>query len=357
MSVIHLTQKLQKEIGMKPADLAQVEETEVPFAEWYAHVFLINRKKQVIFVEPQTLFSFSCEDVSRKDLRERLPELFEKGLGKALFVEGASGKLVKAVMDVCRGEIQFAKTQNRRTIGAMNEFVKNHKFSYSFRGWSRQDSDRFNRDMLTRGFPDGSKDYKMPLEVFANVVREKFGLEFEPQNEEFMKQVISGELNTKEIEGFNRGMAHIFEVSMVIYGMDKTRRQIIRDIVVSENKSLAHLAESILDAYDFECDHCFGFYSDIEHKHGIVPAEVYELFVDCPDVEPTCDHARSVEKTKISEVFHALGKQMLFLFDYGDSWEFIISLKEIRPADPTEKLPCVIRSVGDAPLQYPPYEE
>lgn len=90
MPTIRFTQKFQKEIGMKPADFVQVKETDVPFVEWYAHVFVINRKKQVIFVERQTLFSFTCPDVSREDLRDRLPELFEKGLGRALFVEGTS---------------------------------------------------------------------------------------------------------------------------------------------------------------------------------------------------------------------------------------------------------------------------
>ncbi len=356
MPIIRLTQKLQKELSLKPVDLVQADETDAPFVEWYTNIFLINRKKQVIFVERQTLFSFTCEDVSRKDLRDRFPELFEKGLGKALFVEGASGELVKQVLDVCRDNFCFAKTQNRRTIGVMNEFIKSHKSSYSYRGWFRQDSDRLNRDMLTRGFPDGSKDYKIPLQVFADVVWKKFGLKFELQNKDFRKKVISGELNTKEIEGFNRGMAYTFEVSMVTYDMDGIQRKVIRDIIVSENKSLVHLAESILEAYDFECDHCFGFYSDIEHKHGIVPDEVYELFVDI-DGESIHDHAQSVEKTKILTVFDTLGKTMRFLFDYGDNWEFIVSLKDSREANPTEKLPCVIRSIGEAPQQYATYDE
>jgi len=263
--------------------------------------------------------------VKRKDLRERLPELFEKGLGKALFVEGANGEVVKAVMEACKGEIRFAKTQDRHTIGAMNEFIKSHKFSYSFRGWSIQDSDRLNRDMPTRGFPDGSKDYKMSLQVLADVVRKKFGLEFVPQTEDFRKQVISGELNTKEIPGFTPSRAFVFEVCLSFRDMDGVQEDVIRDIVISGNESLFHFSKVILSAYDFDCDHCFGFYSDVKRQRGTVPDEAYELFVDCRDVEPTCDHARSVEKTKIAKVFPAPGKQMQFLFDYGDNWEFIVA--------------------------------
>jgi len=260
-------------------------------------------------------------------------------------------------MEACRGEIRFAKTQDRRIIGSMNEFIKSHKFSYSFRGWSSQDSDRLNRDMPTRGFPDGSKDYKMSLQVLADVVRKKFGLEFVPQTEDFRKQVISGELNTKEIPGFTPSRAFVFEVCLSLRDMDGSREDIIRDIVVHGNESLFHLAEAILSSYDFDCDHCFGFYSDLKRKRGVVPGEVYELFVDCHDVEPTCDHALSVEKTKIGEAFPDLGKQMRFLFDYGDNWEFVVTLNEFRPINPKEKLPCVTRSVGEAPEQYPPCEE
>lgn len=51
------------------------------------------------------------------------------------------------------------------------------------------------------------------------------------------------------------------------------------------------------------------------------------------------------------------GKTMRFLFDYGDNWEFIVSLKDSRKANPTEKLPCVIRSIGESPQQYSTYDE
>lgn len=49
MPIIRVTQKLQKEIGIKPSDLAVVPEQYVPFEEWYSHVFILDRKKQLIF--------------------------------------------------------------------------------------------------------------------------------------------------------------------------------------------------------------------------------------------------------------------------------------------------------------------
>jgi hypothetical protein len=43
---------------------------------------------------------------------------------------------------------------------------------------------------------------------------------------------------------------------------------------------------------------------------------------------------------------------MLFLFDYGDEWHFIVELKGIELPKEGEKYPLVVESVGGVPLQY-----
>lgn len=47
---------------------------------------------------------------------------------------------------------------------------------------------------------------------------------------------------------------------------------------------------------------------------------------------------------------------MLFLFDYGDGWEFIVHLKEIKAPDKV-LYPRMVKKKGQAPEQYPPLEE
>lgn len=192
--LIRITQKLQKELGIKAAGLVSDKISAGVFQEWYAHVFILARKKQVIFVEAQTLFSFCVEDVNRKDIRARLPELFEKGLGKALFVEGVNSQIMSKVMDVSRGELKFAKTESRRTIGAMNELVKQHKLCFSYQDKSVETQDRMHRYMPMRGFPDGSRDYQFPIEVFAKLVKEQFNLDFTPHKQDFFEKILSERL-------------------------------------------------------------------------------------------------------------------------------------------------------------------
>jgi len=188
---LRITQKLQKELGIKATDLVSDKIPTGVFQEWYAHVFILDRKKQVIFVETKTLFSFCVPNLSRKDIRECFSDIFEKGLGKALYVEGMSGDVIAKLMEVCRGEIIFGKTENRRTIGTMNELVKQHKYSFYYQDRSMDVQDRCNRYMPMRGFPSGSKDYQFPIDVFAKTLKEQYGFDFTPHKADTIKKIFS----------------------------------------------------------------------------------------------------------------------------------------------------------------------
>ena len=48
---------------------------------------------------------------------------------------------------------------------------------------------------------------------------------------------------------------------------------------------------------------------------------------------------------------------MLFFFDYGDCWHFIVELGDIREAAIGTSFPVLLKSAGEPPLQYPPLDE
>ncbi|MEM4310914.1 MAG: hypothetical protein QXX95_00800 [Nitrososphaerales archaeon] len=48
---------------------------------------------------------------------------------------------------------------------------------------------------------------------------------------------------------------------------------------------------------------------------------------------------------------------MLFLFDYGDEWHFIVKLKKIEADKKEVNYPLIVKSVGEAPPQYEMPEE
>ncbi len=130
------------------------------------------------------------------------------------------------------------------------------------------------------------------------------------------------------------------------------QQKVIRKIQIAGTKSLYSFAKVITQAFDFYFDHCFGFYDSLKRTET---REVYELFVDLE--EESTPLAKGVKKTKISQVFKFAGKKMIFLFDYGDGWQFNVELKEIRQTDKRDLKPVILERIGKAPLQYPPLDE
>jgi len=130
---------------------------------------------------------------------------------------------------------------------------------------------------------------------------------------------------------------------------DKANYKILE---VSENMTLYKLAEIIVKMFGFYFDHCFGFYDNLENPFD--SKEIYELFTDMDEVEHTSG-AKGVQKYYfVSDLFENNNK-MLFLFDYGDGWEFILEMM-----DNSQKVLGVPKNYyklyethGEDPEQYP----
>ena len=73
------------------------------------------------------------------------------------------------------------------------------------------------------------------------------------------------------------------------------------------------------------------------------------------DIEPT--GAESVKKTKISDVWQKVGDKMLFLFDYGDNWLFVVEFVEFGKKEVRKKYPYLMQKIGVSPEQYPEIDE
>lgn len=130
--------------------------------------------------------------------------------------------------------------------------------------------------------------------------------------------------------------------------------KITREIEAPESINLYKLAETIVNAYNFDFDHCFGFFSKITEGRYFDSERKYELFTDLieegEDLEPT--GADSVKKTKVKGVWQDIGDKMLFLFDYGDNWLFVVELIGFGEKKEGIKYPRVLKKVGRAPRQH-----
>ena len=134
----------------------------------------------------------------------------------------------------------------------------------------------------------------------------------------------------------------------------ENKKKVVRTLQIASVKSLYNFAKVITKAFGFYFDHCFAFYEKLEDH--FFKGKAFELFVDIGE-EHSVPGAKGVKKVRIEQAFKSAGDKMVFLFDYGDGWQFFVELKEIKQADKWDLKPVVLQSIGKAPLQYPPLNE
>ncbi len=142
-------------------------------------------------------------------------------------------------------------------------------------------------------------------------------------------------LELKETAVFRDGL-YIFKASLP--------GRIWRRIVVPAQYSLEFLGSAILNAFDFDNDHLHRFiYRDRIGGKTVVNHPYMRELPFTSDI-------------RVGDVPLPVGASMLFHFDFGDDWHFEITLERID-SDTSVNKSTILDSHGDAPLQYPSYDD
>jgi len=122
-----------------------------------------------------------------------------------------------------------------------------------------------------------------------------------------------------------------------------------RVISIPNDFTLDILAEAIIESFDFDLDHMYGFYDNIKK---------WSKSTDSYIMDDEYESATGfVTEVTVGEVFKKPKKKMLLLFDYGDEWKFVVELIKGKNAESEMELSAlIIESQGDAPPQYPDIE-
>ena len=123
-------------------------------------------------------------------------------------------------------------------------------------------------------------------------------------------------------------------------------------IIQPADQTLEMLAESILDSVGFDMDHAFGFHDNLKNPYR--SNEEYTLFADMGEEVKGGD--TGVRTTPLSQVFRPR-KKMLFHFDYGDDWHFLVTCVKEEETNSKFRNPKILDKTGTPPEQYPDYEE
>lgn len=118
-----------------------------------------------------------------------------------------------------------------------------------------------------------------------------------------------------------------------------------RHIQISKSATLYKLHQAIIRAFDFDDDHAHAFFMDNHYW-----SEYRAFFSMKMNGDEKLTKSCKLEKLNLSK-----GSQFKYLFDFGDEWRF--QCKVLRELEDTVDIPCVIRSVGESPEQYPEWDE
>lgn len=137
-----------------------------------------------------------------------------------------------------------------------------------------------------------------------------------------------------------------------------------RIIAARPNMSLHIFGIAVLNAFDFDYDHLFGFYDNVKRYYASKMSYEHPESIQDNQDDWSGFGSRNVDKLvrnmddhPISDIFTRRNKKWLMLFDYGDEWMFWVSLEKKVQVVHGEELPKVIESKYDAPEQYPDFEE
>ncbi len=128
---------------------------------------------------------------------------------------------------------------------------------------------------------------------------------------------------------------HVFKVSL---------GNIWRRLAVPAELDLDMFASTILQSVEFDRDHLYSF--TYRNRFGIQHDFNH----------PYMEEGNAADEFEIGDLSLYAGQTMTFLFDFGDKWKFKIVLERI---DTTMEIgqPVLLESHGDAPEQYPSWDE
>ncbi len=132
MTRVYCTKKLKEFIGDVDETLP-VDYNDIKTSDWNAHLFYVNKRKCIVFVNILTYYSVFVADIIKIDLKN-IDEIFGKRLKEQLRHDGVVKDYENACFLTEGPKIRFIKTNsNKKVIGRINDFVYMFKVHVSYK--------------------------------------------------------------------------------------------------------------------------------------------------------------------------------------------------------------------------------
>ncbi|MEC0180356.1 hypothetical protein P4H61_02425 [Paenibacillus peoriae] len=165
MFVIRGTQKLLKEWDTEPLHV----DIYPPLNSWHASLFLLNRRKNIVFMHDATRFSITLFGI-KKSQYKNLPTLFIQTLKEFMISEGFDEQIVEAYTQ--EGEQMLATTTNSHSVmRTLEELIFVMKELDMEHGCELEKNQCNNRIVFK------TVQYQYPVDTFKEALEKHYNLE------------------------------------------------------------------------------------------------------------------------------------------------------------------------------------
>lgn len=134
--------------------------------------------------------------------------------------------------------------------------------------------------------------------------------------------------------------AEVFRTGVFIFKVGLWQDKVWRRLAIPAEFSLEELAWAIIKAFEFDFDHLYRF--SYPNRFGAMKQVAH----------PHMEEGPATTEVQVGELPLVVGSALEFVYDFGDCWEFSVTLEEIEPPDPQQSR-VELRAVhGQAPAQY-----
>ena len=304
--LIQCTKSLLDQLGIKNSELQPPEGNEQfpnSFMAWHANFVTIDRKKAIVLMNNETRYSIVIYRPSKKDL-SKINELIREAIITALRMEGVRKEVIEAYLEKA-GDITFSKTASRSLVSRMNNEVREIEFMQEYLD-EKTRTQRYISMITGRFIQMSGKDPAFyPIEKMLKCL-----------------SLIVGQEDHEDVEDVLEIDLYQLKIKINLEGHEIWRR-----VLVPSTYSFRHLHNIIQSVFDWHNAHL--------HEFVVERAERKDLKIVMDDDPETMEYLnfdafeiRQERFVGLEEIFPTYG-EVLYEYDFGDSWEHTITLENV----------------------------
>jgi hypothetical protein len=172
---IYCTKALEKFFGAQNIRIVE-DHPANPLGDWNAHLFNIKHQKNIILVNNKSYYAVLILEIKKPMIKDFSTIFIQRLTEQLMFDKVISPDEVLLTVQKTVPVTLAGTNNDKRTIGTMNEFIYQYRFSHLYPSWENRDIKEKNailNDHLVRSREGKSRNYWRPVERMKEILDSK----------------------------------------------------------------------------------------------------------------------------------------------------------------------------------------